>query len=80
MELYAEVLSELVRKGDIKINLSDENLIGLLESELYITLENIKAIISDESLEDKECFYKIERIICEFERIGSSGGTRHDFG
>ena len=79
MELYAEVLNELVRKGDIKFNISDVKLRELLESKLYKTLENIKAIVSDESLEDEECFYKIERIICEFEKIGSSG-IRHDFG
>ena len=40
----------------------------------------IKAIIEDDSLEDKECFRKIEEIVCAFEEIGSNGGSRHDFG
>ena len=40
----------------------------------------IKAIIQDDSLEDKECVNKIEKIVCTLEEIGSSGGNRHDFG
>ena len=53
---------------------------SLVEMECYRTLRKIKAIIEDDSLEDKECFLKIEEIICAFEAIGSNGGDRHDFG
>ncbi|MEE1055782.1 MAG: hypothetical protein UH239_00850 [Acutalibacteraceae bacterium] len=48
--------------------------------ESYKALQKIKTIIEDDSLEDKECFMKIEEIVCLFEALGSDGGNRHDFG
>ena len=42
--------------------------------------KRIKAIIEDDSLEDKECFYKIEEIVSALEDIGCVGLGRHDFG
>ena len=82
MELYEQILcryfdehkSEIIR-GEISAEFH-----RIVESVAYTTLENIKNIITDDSLSDIECFEKIERIVCEFERIGSSGGSRHDFG
>lgn len=52
----------------------------IVEMECYKALQKIKAIIEDDSLEDTECFMKIEKIVCLFEQIGSNGGSRHDFG
>ena len=40
----------------------------------------IKEIIEDDTLDDPECFMKIEEIVCVLEEVGSSGGIRHDFG
>lgn len=51
-----------------------------VENECYKALQKIKAIISDDSLDDPECFIKIEEIVCALEAIGSSGSSRHDFG
>jgi len=42
--------------------------------------ERIKAVLEDDSLDDKDCFERIERIVCLFEEIGSDCGARHDFG
>lgn len=52
----------------------------IVELESYKALQKIKTIIEDDSLEDKECFMKIEEIVCLFEALGSDGGNRHDFG
>lgn len=52
----------------------------IFEKECYIVLERIKKILEDDSLEDKDCFERIEKIVCEFEKIGSDCGVRHDFG
>ena len=52
----------------------------LLETTCYKALEKIKEAIDDDSLDDKECFMRIEKIICIFEEIGSDCGGRHDFG
>ena len=43
-------------------------------------LLQIQHILKDESLNDQECFYKIEEIVRVFERLGSGCGSRHDFG
>lgn len=44
-----------------------------------IELKKIKAIIDDGSVNDDECFMKIEEIICLFKEIEIDGGNRHDF-
>ena len=46
----------------------------------YCALQKIKAIIQDDSLTDKECFCKIEAIVCLFGDLGIGCGNRHDFG
>lgn len=46
----------------------------------YKALQKIKAILEDDSLEDSECFYRIEENICVFEELGSGCDNRHDFG
>jgi len=69
----------LNRKLKIRISKSLK-LEELLEKECYKALKKIKEIIEDDSLSDKECFMQIEEIVCVFERLGSGGGGRHDFG
>ena len=73
--------SALVR-GEIQFAVSGEKLdvSRIVEGKCYKALEKIKAIIEDDSLEDNECFMKIEEIVIALEDIGSSGGCRHDFG
>lgn len=46
----------------------------------YKSLEEIRDIIKNNTLEYEECFIKIEKIVCLLEDIGSSGNERHDFG
>lgn len=42
-------------------------------------LKEIRAVLDDTSLEDPECFERIEQIVTIFEGLGSDGGSRHDF-
>jgi len=42
---------------------------------MYDALEEIKAIIQNDSLSDFAC---IEKIVCVLGTYGSSGGSRHD--
>lgn len=82
MELYIELLAKVLKNQQMNIvfpNL-DINSNQIIEMECYNALKKIKAIIEDESLEDSECFMKIEEIVCLFEQLGSGGGNRHDFG
>ena len=82
MELYREILAHAFTYGQMQIIFPDQkaDLLTITENICYQTLQKIKAIIEDDSLEDKECFYKIEEIVCALEDIGCVRIHRHDFG
>ena len=80
MELYEEILLHSLKNAPELCIHTSEQLSDAIEQTCYQTLKKIKAIIEDDSLDDPECFYKIEQIVCLLEKIGSDGGNRHDFG
>ena len=43
-------------------------------------LKEIRAVLDDDTLEDPECFQRIERIVTIYEALGPGAGSRHDFG
>ena len=43
-------------------------------------LRNIQEILADVTLDDPECFHRIEAIVSLLEDMGLSCGGRHDFG
>ena len=79
MELYEQILLHLLKNEPALCTQTMEQLAFSIEQTCYQTLKKIKAVTEDDSLEDRECFYKIEQMICLFEEIGSDGGNRHDF-
>lgn len=82
MELYGEILAKVLAEREVKVTFSGTEVDAkeIVELECYRALQRIKAVIEDDSLNDSECFAKIEEIVCVFEELGSSGGARHDFG
>ena len=82
MDLYQQILTHVLVHQDIHVTFPNLHIDAeqIVESECYKALQKIKAIIEDDSLEDNDCFMKIEEIVCTFEEIGSGGGNRHDFG
>ncbi len=83
MNLWQEMLCRQLENQRVEITFPQIDRIDLnrlLETESYIALQMIKNIIRDETLDDKDCFEKIEEIIRVLESIGSNGGLRHDFG
>lgn len=80
MELYKEILGRALAQGEIKIMIEDRNIAQIVENKCYIALQRIKDILHDDTLNDEECFLKIDEVICVFEELGSTGGDRHDFG
>ena len=80
MELYKELLLQILSEENMQILFNNLNVNELLESVCYRTLCRIKEIIEDDTLDDPECFMKIEEIVCVLEEVGSSGGIRNDFG
>lgn len=72
MELFEEMLYRLtVKKG--------ANSQQVVYQASYLALKEIKAVLDNDSLDDAECFWKIESIVRIFEKYGSDGGSRHDF-
>ena len=83
MELFQEILCHTLANEKAQVSfsgLADTEIIKIAELECYKALQKIKAILEDDSLEDSECFYRIEEIVCVFEDLGSGCGNRHDFG
>ncbi|MGM9562695.1 MAG: hypothetical protein ACI3VQ_01280 [Faecousia sp.] len=80
MELYQELLIQLLSREHIQVTFANLHISAkdLIEATAYQALCEIKRILEDESLEDHDCFLKIEEIIRLFEDLGSSGGNRHD--
>ena len=81
MELYRDLLVKLLENEKIRIEFPNISisLSELVEMRCYNALKEIKAIIEDDRYSDKECFMKIEKIVCLLEDLGSDGGLRHDF-
>lgn len=71
-ELYKDILEELAAIIIEKLRVDPADLIELAS---YRALQNIQAIVRDDSLDDAQCFYKIEKIICTLEDLGSDGGA-----
>ena len=82
MELYKEIIAHYLSQEDANILFPGLSLNAkeIVEMQCYQTLQKIKEIIEDDSLEDAECFMRIEEIIYALEALGSDGGIRHDFG
>ena len=60
--------------------LNDTEKVEIVKDRCYQALEEIRGILADDTIDDEGCFYRIEEIVRVFEKIGSNGGGRHDFG
>lgn len=81
MDIYKEIIAQILRKGVMEITFPQitGDLAELAESECCKVLREIRDVIADNSLDDKECFLKIEKIVRIFEESGVDCGGRHDF-
>lgn len=79
MKLWQTILANITKEYEGEVIMTSD-VEKLFEKECYKVLERIKEILEDSSLDDKECFDKIESIVCLFEETGNNCGVRHDFG
>ena len=79
MEILHRMAVDLISRGEVKLNLSTDT-VRYLENRCFEALARIREILADDSLDDPECFQRIEKIVCELENIGVDCGSRHDFG
>lgn len=82
MELWSEILCTILEHQTAEVTFPNLKLNPkeIVEMECYKALYRIKEILEDETLNDADCFRKIEEIVRLFEAMGSSCGYRHDFG
>lgn len=78
LELYHRVLLSYLENQAILKGMPSSS--EIVEGECYRVICRIRQILADESLEDAECFRKIEEIVCALESAGLDAGGRHDFG
>lgn len=81
MEFWKEILARYLAEKDAQITFPNLTLdsAAIVEGQCYQALKQIKHILEDDRLENRECFLKIEEIVSTLERLGSSAGNRHDF-
>lgn len=82
MELYEEIVLHALSSDSCTITFEGKvcTIPEIIEGQCYQALKKIQAILCDDTLNDSECFLKIEEIICVLENLGSGAGVRHDFG
>lgn len=81
MDLYEQILYHALMTERVEITFPDLQLDPekIVQETCYQTLQKIKNILADDTLDDRECFMKIDAVIQAFEAIGSDSGCRHDF-
>jgi hypothetical protein len=77
MEEYQSILVETIAREVIPSLEIDSA--KLVEMKCYQTILKIRHILGDESLDDPECFWRIEEIVSAMDQLGVGGGGRHDF-
>lgn len=79
MDILRMMVADRLSRGEVRIVL-DQETVKRLEIDCVAVLARIRAVLADDSLDDPECFERIERIVCEMESLGLDCGARHDFG
>lgn len=77
MELYEQILCETIAHEILPYFHIDCD--KLIEQRCYRAILEIYQVLSDDSLDDPECFQKIEAIVTVLDKLGIGGGGRHDF-
>lgn len=83
MKLYEELLIKALKNKTINVDLccgeKSFEPEKIITDTCYELLNEIRDIIRNDDINDKECFLQIERIVCKFEEYEISAGCRHDF-
>lgn len=83
-EFCVHILAQALVKAGAQIYVqgasSADMIKEMLAMECCKALRDIREILDDDTLEDRECFQRIERIVSLYEELGPGAGSRHDFG
>lgn len=78
MELYHEILADYYAEHGYLDQMLDGT--AVVRDMCYQAICQIKAVLEDDTMDDPECFARIERIVCVLEEMGLDADMRHDFG
>ncbi len=81
MEMNLRILAKLLIDNGAQVTISggEEVLERLMRERCCQALGEIREVLDDCTLDDPSCFQRIEQIVEIYERLGSNGGSRHDF-
>ena len=83
-EFCAELLARALVRADAEIRIQGAPAASyiqiMLRAESFMVLKRIRDILDDHTLDDRDCFDRIEQIVELFEEWGPGAGSRHDFG
>ena len=84
MNFYETLISGFVGRARAMAGLSEEEehalMLDLMKESCCRAMQEIREVLNDESLDDRQCFCQIEKIVDIYEKVGSNGGTRHRSG
>lgn len=77
MDLHEQILCEIIAREVIPaLNIDAAKLV---EMRCYQAILRIYEIVSDDALDDAQCFQRVEEIVTALDDLGIGGGGRHDF-
>ena len=76
MDFCGSILEKVLLASGIQTR---ELLKELAEQRCCRALEEIRAVLDDDTLDDPACFRRIEQIVEVYEALSPGGGSRHDF-
>ena len=79
MQILQRMVADMLSRGEVMLSLPQETM-DYVEKRCFVLLEQIRQILADDTLDDPECFQRIESIVSLLESNGIDCGTRHDFG
>ncbi|MBE6008213.1 MAG: hypothetical protein E7235_03325 [Lachnospiraceae bacterium] len=80
MKLYLEIIEDFLKKEIMEYCKNNNyDFAKIVENNSYQLLDMVRRIIRDDSLDDNECFNKIEKIVRLFEENGINTGSSHNF-
>ena len=75
-EFYWSILEKILLASGIQ---TQEVLEKMMRERCCRALEDIRAVLDDDALDDPSCFQRIARSVTVYEALGAGGGSRHDF-
>lgn len=81
MDLFKDILAKLlsIKTAEVYFPGVEKSIESMFESRCFQALNEIKMILEDKNLKDKECFIQISEIVNVFEALGGEIKERRDF-